>query len=640
MPLDATTMPTADIAPTTEPDLISARPPPRASLAAVARRDMEVVFAGGHRPSASQWAAIEDYLDTVERAANGGLDHAIYLSAIPPGTGKSVAVQAISRAISNSPDHAHVGVLIAVNRLAEAQDMAGALKDQWGKMCVLTGRNSEAMMQPLGGRVEADAAQIVITTQAALKETLRRSQDFDAAERYFFRGERRRVVLWDEAISMNRPVVLNGDDVLKLARTIRLQSPEAATALKRWATDLDNHPAGLCAVPDFNTLGVDFTRLEADAASDEVAAQARVLSIVSGVRAHVLRSNANASSLVSYVPELPPSLLPVIVTDASAARGVHHGSYEMMAQKLDVRRLKEAEKTYSNLTIRRVATSASRSTYRKQRSHEGRDLIEMIVRYIKSVAPAPVVVVSYKTWMTIYGVREHTIRDAINARLTPAERHRVRHVTWGSHTASNAHRDVTHMIFAGLHFTSLETAYAASGAALGKSMNTEAAEDHPTAEQVKVMDRGMLRDSTLQAVLRGAARTGVDGDCARQEVVIPARPQTGLTDAEYLAMFPGCVIVRDTTLLPLKPLKGRLKRMAEAVAQRQETGEEEITDASLYGALNIGKTAYAALKKKPEWTAWHMSQGWHKARLSGRQAGLRRQRGLTVIPKVTLMGKT
>lgn len=615
MPLDATAglMPAAtDAAPVT--------------LASAALANMQETFRdGGHRPSPEQWDAITDYLEHAERAANGDLACAVYLSAIPAGTGKSVAVAAFAGAVARSPAHAAVGVLIAVNRISEARDMAEALKDHRAKLGLIVGAKHATELQAMGGHLEADTAQIVVTTQAALKETMRRAGDFNAAARYFFNGERRRVVLWDEAISFNRPVVLDGDAVVKLAAALRRQSGDAAAALKRWSADLDSHPAGLCTVPDFTSLGVDFVRLEQEAETDEQAAQARALSIISGEAGHVLRSNASASSLVTYVPELPSSLMPVLVTDASAARGVHHQSYQMMSSTRPVVRLKEATKAYTNLTLRIVPTAASRSIYRKVNSHEGRDLIDMIVGYIRRVALEPVLVVSYKSAFTIHGIKERTIRDAVDARLTDDERARVSHMTWGSHTATNDHKAVARVVFAGLNFMPAAAAYAASGAALGKPMNTAAVEDHPTGEQVKDMERGMLRDSTLQAVLRGAARMGIDGDCGRQEVVIPQAPQTGLSTADYMGMFPGCKVARDLTLLPLKPLKGRLLKCSAVVLRRHEAGDHEITDPSIYGELEMGRADYGKLKRKEEWVAWLSAVGWHQAKLGGGIMGLRRR---------------
>ena len=92
----------------------------------------------------------------------------------------------------------------------------------------------------------------------------------------------------------------------------------------------------------------------------------------------------------THYPELPPSLMPVIVTDASAHV---NKSYTMMGRKVAVRWLKDAHKTYSNMTIRIVPTAASRSVYRDRKTFRGRELIDMAVRYVRSVAPDDVLVV-------------------------------------------------------------------------------------------------------------------------------------------------------------------------------------------------------------------------------------------------------
>ena len=64
------------------------------------------------------------------------------------------------------------------------------------------------------------------------------------------------MVTWDEAFAFNRPVVLDADTVLGLAKSMRRQSDEAATTLNRWSLEVDTL-TGLCAVPDFEGLGVD-----------------------------------------------------------------------------------------------------------------------------------------------------------------------------------------------------------------------------------------------------------------------------------------------------------------------------------------------------------------------------------------------
>lgn len=596
---------------------------PMLSLAATARLSMQETFSqGAHAPNANQWSAIDDYLRCAERAAHGDLSRSVYVSAIPAGTGKSVAVAAISTAIVGSERHRHVAVLIAVNRLSELCDMADALIGIHSSLWIEVGLASRTELQPMGGAADADTAQVILTTHESLRGAVRHCGDFNQVSKYYFNGRRRQVVLWDEQISMNRPVVLDGDSVGALARGMRAQSEEAARAVKQFALDLDAAPVGACRVPDFSRLGIDWDQLEADARTDEEASQARALSIIAGESGHVMRTNARATSLVTYVPELPPSLMPILVTDASAAKGVHHGAYSQMATTLPVVHLKEAFKSYRNLTLRIVPIAASRSAYRAK---GGKALIDLLVTYVQNCAPHPVVVVSYKNClMNIPSVRERTIREAVDARLSDADRLRCHHVTWGSHTATNAYKEVRHIIFAGLNFLPPSAAYAASGAALSKRMHTNDPKDHPSTEQVKQFERGMLRDSTMQALLRGAARMGVSGDCGVMEAIIPQAATTGLTEADYRGMFPGVNFVSDRTLAGLKPLKGNLLKLSVIVLRRLSEGETRLSDLSLYGELGMAQRNWAVLKAKPDWAAWVVANGLLRGRLPGGLVGIRR----------------
>ena len=593
------------------------------TLATIARLAMQETFSqGDHAPNQNQWDAIDDYLRCAEKAANGYLSRSVYVSAIPAGTGKSVAVAALASAVVGSARHRHVGVLVAVNRLSEIRDMADALIGIHPSLWIEVGLAARSELQPMGGAADADSAQVIITTHESLRGAVRHCGDFNQVSKYYFNGRRRQVVLWDEAVSFNRPVVLDGDSVGALARGMRAQSEEAARAVKQFALDLDAAPVGACRVPDFTRLGVDWDRLEADARTDEEASQARALSIIAGESGHVMRTNARATSLVTYVPELPPSLMPILVTDASAAKGVHHGAYAQMSSTLPVVHLKEAFKSYRNLTLRIVPIAASRSAYRAK---GGKALIDLLVTYVQNCAPNPVVVVSYKNClMNIPSVRERTIREAVDARLSDADRLRCRHVTWGSHTATNAYKEVRHIIFAGLNFLPPSAAYAASGAALAKRMHTNDPKDHPTTEQVKQFERGMLRDSTMQALLRGAARMGVNGDCGVMEAVIPQSGQTGLKESDFRGMFPGVNLIDDRVLAGLKPLKGNLGRLAMIVMRRLAEGETRLSDMSLYGELGMAQPTFGKLKAKPEWASWVVANGLVRGKLPGGLIGLRR----------------
>jgi hypothetical protein len=90
--------------------------------------------------------------------------------------------------------------------------------------------------------------------------------------------------------------------------------------------------------------------------------------------------------------------------------------------------------------------------------------------------------------MSIRGVDQATIRDAIDARLTDDEtwidkgqRRRVHHLTYGQHTATNAYKHVRRVILMGLNFLPRPAGHAAAGAALDLDLVTE----HPTETQIE-----------------------------------------------------------------------------------------------------------------------------------------------------------
>jgi hypothetical protein len=578
----------------------------------------------GHHPSDAQWAAIRDLLDHLERAANGDLTPALYLSAIPAGTGKSTAIAAFAATLMDNPAYADVGVLIMVNRVTEAQDMAKALSPYGNRLCVYTADDD---VRALGDHAEADGAQVCVSTQAALKATIKAldGAPFHTASRFHYRGARRAVICWDESFAFNRPVTLDGDATTGLVKVLRRQSDSAANALLRWTLTLAEGSDGLHDVPNFAAMGVDLRRLEDDAGEDDnLVAQARALAIMSGGQGYATRGDFNTPTLITHYPEIPADLMPLIVTDASARV---NASYAQMAGKVPLVWLQDAPKTYRNMSIRIVPAAASRSVYRNRKTTQGKELIDMAVRYVRSVAPEEVLIVSYKGWMTIRGVTQTTIRQAIDAQLTDCEQwidktkpqRRVHHLTWGRHTATNDYKHVRHVLLMGLNFLPRPAGYAAAGAALDLDLLME----HPTNGQIEAMRRGMLMDSTLQAILRGNARLGLNGDCGHCEVVIPQTKQTGLREADYRVMFPEAGIERDNVLMPPRPLRGHRKHLSEIVARRLQAGETELSNPSLCAEMSISKQQLSALVKHPDWQAYVVALGLQPTRLPGRTAGLR-----------------
>jgi hypothetical protein len=588
-------------------------------LADVAEQAMRLRFiADHHDPSPEQWAAIRDLLDHQEQAAAGKLEPAIYLSAISAGLGKTTAIAEATKALLSDPSRAGVGVLIAVSRITEVVDMATRLADHRDKLCLVATLTDEDRTR-LSGHTTANGAQVCIATQAALKHTLRSVTSFDDAARFHFRGQRRLVVLWDEALVMSRPVVLDVDACGGLTKALRTlmkeQAGPAITALRRWADDVDaaaDHTTSI--VPDLaEDYGVDFLALEAVVADDDGdAATVKALRDLSGATALIRRDRFDGGMVLTSVPEIPSSLLPVIVADASAAKAVNHESYAAMAaQGRDIRRLKEAPKTYRNLNLKLVNAPASRSAYRDQDSDKGLNLINMAVNYIQAHPGEPVLVIGYKNTFAanIRGTKAKTIERAIRDCLTPADRDRVSYLNWGRHTATNDYTNHRHVILMGLNHLPRLASHAAAGAARGMKMQT--AEDQPEKDAVEAMRRAMLRDSTLQAILRGNARKAVQGDCGPMTVVIPQVLSSGLSEAEYRGMFPDVDLTLERGLTPAKPLKGRVLELTQAILLRIDRGEATIPESSLRHDLQMdgSKKDFRAIIKRGDFQHWAEATG-------------------------------
>lgn len=605
---------------------------PSSRLAIVAHEALQATFeAINHSLSSDQWPAIIDLLNHLERAANGSLEPAVYLSAIPAGTGKTTTIIEFAKALMGDPTRASVGMLVTCNRVEEVEALAGKLGAWRDWLCVIVGEKHDKV-RAMGDHETAQDAQVVVCTQAAIKQSLKSLRSFDDATRFHYQGRRRAIVAWDEALRFNRPVVLNPYRALRLAEALESIAPAASDALLQWVPLVRAAKEGHCEVPDFEAHGVDFPALEAAVADDEdTLAQAQALGVISGRTGYVIPDN-RGGLLISYTPELPPNLMPVIVTDASAARHVHHASYAQMEGTRRIIRLKEASKTYHNMTLRIAPISASRSTYRDQKASRGKELINMAVAYVQRVAPERVLIVSYKNRFRMKGVAEGTIKEAINARLSPVERLRVSHLTWGRHTATNEHHDTPHVLLMGLNFLPRAASHAASGAALDKPMQTNAPDDHPTDTQVDDMHIGMLRDATLQALLRGNARKGVDGDCGTMTAVIPQVPQTGISDDDYRKMFPGVNLLHDASLVPAKPLRGKLRALSEIVVARMEAGDTEMANPDLAREMRMDLSNFRALVKRRDWQAWMVPRGLVRCRLKGRATGIRRTWGLSWTP--------
>jgi hypothetical protein len=632
------------------------------SLAAIAYERVQAAFAGfGHIPSAEQLDAIRDLLDHLELAANNTLpvrhngQPQAYVSSIPPGTGKSCSIATFTNVLLEDRTRDDCGILILVSRIAEARDMAKQLAAHKARLCVST---SDDAVNTMGDIPKEDIklAQAVITTQEALRRAVRRAgRDVSKVDCMFYGKVRRRVVVWDETLSFQRPVVFTPRSCLRVAeellamakRPFNKRTRRTAYEVKhdlpvagleeqreahqrvcaRWQKDADVLIAWARRMEDITddyvNVQVPAIRSNLQALEYAVGADEKLVDIVQALRviegdsARLMRQGQTLK-LITHYSELPRDVLPIVLTDASADL---NRAYTHMEETYGIiTKLASASKNYEALTIRKVGVPASRSVF-KTKPKEAAGLIDLAARYVASVPPdEPVLVISYAGVYQALGRK--TIEQAIKAKLSEDDKVGLHVLTYGRHTATNMFRYIEHMLLLGLNFLGDAHYTAAAGAAQGLDLT----DDYP--ESIREFREGSLMDHTLQAILRGHARMGNNGGCGQCEVVVVSSKRHGISDAGWRRMFPNVTLVEDTTLTPkAEELMGKLGALAEHVLRRAGAGETEIRYADIYEHdLSMKQPNFARLlqENRTQWDAWVAANGFTECRLRGSAKGLRK----------------
>lgn len=599
------------------------------TLAGIAYAELRHLYAlRGITPSDQQWEAMAALLECLEASASAfdQLAPALYLSPIPCGVGKSQSIAAFARALAKAPDMDDIGMIVFVNRIAEARDAALELAAVRHKLCILT---SDDKVNALGDHETADQAQICIATQESLRIAMRGvAGSLEHCPTFAYRWSVRQVRCWDESFSFQRGVILDNDSALKLSRAMHMiGAVDAKSALKIWSAELDCAPAGVgvtwqTLVPDLRALGVNFAKLEAILYDDQDIHLCEALALISGQKVGVTKGSFDLPTVVTHYPEIPRSLMPLVVTDASAL--VNRAYIQMAASGTPIVALKAAGKTYENMTVRIVDEASSRSQLKKAAQRD--KLLDGVVRYVRE-ADTDVLVFGYKgdnfcaraaVHRTLKAQLQHrlgkaqrVLDDADLLKLKPGELERIRatgrvvfYLTHGRGTATNVYRDVARVCLIGLDYPPGGFAHATSGAA----QDLDLVDNHPTRTQVEEVYRGMLLDRTLQPALRGAARLSVNGDCGAMELVVFQSKRHGLTRQEYRDLFPGCRLLTDVSLVPPKETKKtHLKILQETVEARLKAGETVLSFQSLRGSGDPAN--FSKLTASDDWQAFLAEKG-------------------------------
>lgn len=497
-----------------------------------------------HRPGPRMWAALGHLAATMEAMANETCPPSFYLSSLDPGVGKSETVAHFVRALLDSPDHKHVGVLICVSRLDEIKSFVSRMRLPDSAYSVLTADkdvNGLAFLPPQQG-------QVLFTTQQMVESRCKGSS-FALAQTFHYEGRPRQVRIWDESILPGQTLTLNRDDIGFLFKPLRSRFPKLTNQLDSLFADIPKMKDGaVVPVPDFaEDHGVevnDVMRLLKDYPKDQQVA-ASALWFLSGKTVVVRQDGKYGNTLLDYRETLPGDLAPVVVLDAS---GRVRGTYSQWETgRGNLTRLLSAPKSYRNLRVHVWQRGGGKSAF----ANEGQLLADGIATTISKKPDEEWLVVCHQAKPGQFDV-EATVRDLLKGNT------KVHFITWGNHQATNEFSHVSNVVLAGTLF--YRTSHYES---LGRLAAGRRPEDGQFAKRdYDDVMHGEHSHLVLQAACRGSVRLCEGNACQPCNLYLIASLASGIPRSLKM-IFPGCTVV---TWQPVpKALTGKVKQAVEYI---------------------------------------------------------------------------
>ena len=528
--------------------------PAEATLAGQTMTTLRAFFEQqGHRPSAEHYEALKDIAETLEDMADQASTPDIFLSACDPGLGKSQTIAHFAHALTRSRSYPDVGMIVAVGRKSEAEDLGRALLALSVPRDCFAIYTSDEDRNALGAGNREDA-QVLITTQQRIERDCERGRLFARASALYFRGKPRVVRAWDEALLPGVTITLSRHALYGLITPIDSFSPQMAERLAMFADSLAALNSGdFVEVPDweaeFGVHSFKITDAFAEHRPDELRT-ARALLEMGGRRASARRENNTQSTMLTYRDTLPPDLAPMIVLDASVR--VRETYQIMQEHRGNIEELTSATKDYSPLKVRVWQTSASKTGFKF--GHE---------KLVRGIA-AMILTKPTEKWLVVVHKPSKKVGDvaaSIGAALPPEVAANVSTLPWGQHMACNLYADVPNVILAGTLFKPHSHHIALTHLAQDRDVGRGPA----CAKDVARVERGEHAHVILQALCRGRVRKSDGAKCLPMEAYIVGATRHGIP-AACRAIFPNCDV--RTWAPEGQQLHGKLAEAMKIVSAR------------------------------------------------------------------------
>lgn len=534
-----------------------------------------------HTLTPAQWAALTDAIDTMTAMATGAAHPLTYVSALDPGVGKTQALTHWTRELLKTPELSHVSLLVCAPRLEQIKDFAAQAGLSKADFAVLT---ADKDVSALSETAPNDGRVLIITH--AMFEKRGKGRLLSIVPDFFYHGEPRTARIWDESLLPGRPLTVARDDISDLFKPLRFRFPALVNDLETLFNEIRTAPDGTTLwIPDLaekHDVDIFAAKEPLKSLTDGKAATIDDLWFLFGKTVTVRRDGTYGNTVLDYKDTLPADACPILVMDASARVRTLYRHWELDRGKLVF--LKKAEKFYSRTRLHVWSTGGGRGRFS--------DRYEAIVRF-DGIAQA-VLTKPDQEWLIIHHLinspEEHVkaraldIQEELKKRLPPETFARVKFLTWGRHTATNAFVHIPNIILAGTQYK--RTSHYEAIHRVGRGYPSSAGPVEPPERQLTELGENL--HEILQAVCRGSIRRCEDGEAPESDVYLMAAERTGLRKA-LAGVFRGAEMLDWN--LGLKPLRsGSNAAKALLYLEHETRGQSAVTFSSVLRGIGMADT--------------------------------------------------
>jgi hypothetical protein len=462
------------------------------------------------------------------KALEGQLESAIYVMSADCGTGKSAAVQAVIRQWVDRGFTNGSGILVCLSTKAEI--------DAYIRRCALDEEHyavvtSDCDYSRFGlGKSRANDAPVLFTTHQQVERRLNSVTAFKEADSFHYKGKRRSLCVWDEALMPAPYTSFELCDLQALPSALRHLPAIDRVRFAALLPDKAEQEPG-CFITVSEEVGELATALAFDLDKklpERIRKTLEGLGKLGGGKAF-LRGSDGDFAYIGAGKSLPRDIGPLFVLDASARLTNRYADWS--AHGLKVVNLEPAAVSYRNLRVCWWDKGAGKAVLA---TAPGRAMIfEAMAELINGKPAERWLVVLSKSLVTTNEGGGIVLPTELTRRLK--EPQLVSVLTWGRHLATNDHAEIENVIVVG-GYSYTDPAYEAMHLAVSggqKSLVTKA--------QQSAMRDGEFSHNLYQAVCRTKVRRQVDGVCDSATAYL-IMSHSDRQDGLVRAAFPDCSI--------------------------------------------------------------------------------------------------